>query len=140
MAAWLNHTIPALARRSVTRQFTKKLPYLQPWAAAALLFSTRLVFGNVVAMDDLDSACVPWRRSEAQPGVWLGPPLHSFWAAGQAALGRLGAARGSTPPWLHPPIHRPRPCFAWSIAPLAGRLQLKITAVVPDHPVVADPV
>src|SRR6516162_5206781 len=122
MAAWLDPYHPRFGLAVGRTTITAKLPCLQPWAAAAasLLFLTRSVFDNLVATDDLDSACVPWRRREQPPWVRPGPSLHIFWAAVRQALGRPGAARGSTPPSLHPPIHRPRPCFAW-VHSAAGR-------------------
>src|SRR6266566_3002125 len=97
------------------QEFTAQLPSLRPSAAGSLLSSTNSVScrGNLVAKDDLDSACAAWRTMAQRRCVWFYHPLHTFGAAVRQALGRLGAARGSTPPWLHPPIHIPEPCFAW---------------------------
>ena len=106
---------PALAFVFLVQQeFTAKLLCLRQCAAAAsVFFSSRSVFGNLVAKDDLDSACAAWRTIAPRRCAWFYRPLHIFWAAVWQALGRLGAGRGSTPPWLHPPIHKPEPCIWW---------------------------
>ena len=98
---WSTYSSPPLwsSCLSQRREFIATLPCLRPCAAAASpLFSTRSVFCNLVAKDDLDSACAAWRRRGEQPWVWLFRSLHIFWAAVQRSLGRLDAARGSTPP------------------------------------------
>jgi hypothetical protein len=120
----VDHSIPPLWPSCFSRrqEFTAKLPC----AAGSLLSSANSVScrGNLVAKDDLDSACAAWRPMAQRRCVWFCPPLHIFWAAVRQALGRRGAARDSTPPWLHPPIHIPEPCLRGSIASLPSRLQL----------------